>query len=649
MGNNDTAGRDIAEGNVDPLDRLFPGLAGEINRPGEDTLAPEELKTAETPSGLPTLIVRGVHVHSPRDPARESRRLAESAGLTDGRAPVVILGFGLGYAAEAAAEIAPGRPLIIVEKYRELLRKALKTRDLSAFLSRNRIVFVAGGSGESISAALALFENADGENPAPAVIKNRALTGMDSEWYGAVESRIRTWTLRDGVNLATLKRFGKRWIRNLARNMEAIRDLPGINALAGLAAGGPEGREALPVFLAAAGPSLDRVGPLLGEIAGRCVVVAVDTSLRFLLRHGVNPDFVLVVDPQFWNYRHLDGAAAPETCLVAESAAYPPVLRHPFRGRLLCGSLFPLGKFIEDRVDPKGQLGAGGSVATTAWDFARSLGAGDIWIAGLDLAFPEFKTHFRGAFFENRSHAESERRSPAETWLVRALREGLPFRAGANTGGTVLTDRRLSLYAAWFENSFRRFPLIRNHGLSPGGLALAGLETEAPEAILGLPERRAEINRRLDAAFARIEGDFFAPGAARLRAKRYDEAVSSLLSGLDSVRAAAERGARAAESALGQAPGRAEREKTLAILDEVTRSIAASEVREVAGFLFPAPEPAGADGAAEEPAGSGADEAFRRYLRSSLGLCRALAETAGYTVSVLKSAGNPKVLPPWNR
>ncbi|MDR0731798.1 MAG: DUF115 domain-containing protein, partial [Treponema sp.] len=373
---------------------LYPGLMEELEKnPPEEgpagTGAAGELCVATTPSGSPTLLLAGRHVHSPRDPVREAERLVEflrrgNAGQSghgeagheefgheeagQGEAgPIVILGFGLGYAAEAAVRAAPGRPLVIVERRREALRLALKVRDLGALLSENRLVFVVGGNGgAAIQDALDLFKGT------AEIIRNRTLMAADQEWYDAVEQGIRAYVNRDKVNQATLRRFGRRWVRNLARNMEAIRDLPGISALRGVLAGGPGNGNAekpgngpgIPVFLAAAGPSLDEAGPLLGEIRKRCVVVAVDTSLRFMLGRGLDPDFAVVVDPQYWNFRHLDRCAAARTWLIAESAVYPPVLRHRFRGTFLCRSQFPLGCFIEDRVDPKGALGAGGSVAT---------------------------------------------------------------------------------------------------------------------------------------------------------------------------------------------------------------------------------------------------------------------------------------------
>ncbi|GHV94527.1 hypothetical protein AGMMS50293_08470 [Spirochaetia bacterium] len=653
------------ESNCVILRKQYPGLIEEICREcslsarEDDDLAPEDIHIESAVSGAPALSIRGIHVHSPRDPAREGRRLAETISAPAG--PIIILGFGLGYAAEAAAEIAPERPLIIVEKYCSLLRKALELRDLEKLLSKSKIVFVPGGSGEGISPALSLFEE-DGEKSAPAIIRNRALINLDEEWYGAVEDRIRTWTMRDDVNMATFKRFGKRWVRNLSRNMSAIRDLPGISRLTGFAAaihtpcagGGTvaanaatadtvaspdvtrSGAEALPVFLAAAGPGLDSVGPLLPEISRCCIVVAVDTSLRFLIKHGVDPDFVLVVDPQFWNSRHLDRSSGHRTRLIAESAVYPPVLRLPFKGIYLCGSLFPLGSFIEQRVDPKGPLGAGGSVATTAWDFARTLGAQDIWIAGLDLAFPGLKTHFRGALFEDRSHAESGRRSPAETWLVRALRDGIPFLAPAASGGQVLTDRRLSLYAAWFENRFHRHPEVRNHSLSPSGLAIAGLEPVDAATLLALPDRREEINQRLDAAFSRIENDFFAPEESRRRTERYENAVSTLLHGLENIKNAAEKGAKNAEQAMRRSLNPSEQKKILANLDEITQAITQSEVKEVAGFLFPPAEVANMsrEGAPADTQSPG--DPFRAYLKSSVRLYRSLAEAAEFNLRELK-------------
>ena len=642
------------------LRRIYPGLFEELlryeKRPGRNGADDGDPKVETASSGMPTMLINGRYVHSPRDPAREGQRLAEaclsSSVLGEGDdAPVLVLGFGLGYAAEAITRLAPQRPLVIVEKNPGLLRRAFELRDFSRFLSRPGIAFVPGGEGEGAVMALSFFEKIGGNGQtrsgqahsgnaprgrSPLILRNRTLTGIDRQWYSAAENRVRAWATQGDVNRATLKKFGKRWIGNLTRNMTAIRDLPGISGLTGLATRSEPGVSSVPVFLAAAGPSLDSVGDLLPEIRKRCIVVAVDTSLRLFKRCNVEPDFVLVVDPQFWNSRHLDRCATGRrTRLIAESAVYPPALRLPFAGTFLCGSLFPLGAFVEKRVDPKGLLGAGGSVATSAWDFCRILGAGEIWIAGLDLAFPGNKTHFKGALFEEKALSESGRLKPAETLLHAVMRSGGLFPAPSASGGKVLTDRRLSLYAAWFEDSFRGNPGVRNYRLAretpdtggQSGLAIPGLETALMESLLALPERRDEIDARLETAFSRIETEFRDEEETRQRHRRYDDALADLRSGLEKISTRCREGERVASDALREGSGPAEREKPLAALDEINRAIAESEVREIAGFLLPEETPV-----ETAPPPGGSDDAFRSYLESSLRLYRTLAEASGIEV-----------------
>jgi len=623
------------------LRERYPGLIDQLTR-GDDGLAAEDIKVETNASGEPALMVKGLYVHSPRDPVKEGKRLAEAAiaeasAAANKNSPAVfiVLGFGLGYATQAVAEIDRQSPIIIVEKYPALLRLAFELRNLETILSKANTAFVLDADG--ITTALSHFEK--NEKLKVEILRNRTLTGIDEQWYSPIENKIRTWTLKNDVNSATLKKFGRRWVKNILRNSRAIRDLPGISRFAGLAGDGASfyayyrtyynaagdgasGAPPLPVFMAAAGPGLDKASGLLPEIRKRCILLAVDTSLRFLFRNGAEPDFALVIDPQFWNSRHLDRCVSGNTRLIVESAVYPPVLRLPFKGSYLCGSLFPLGKFIERKVDPKGDLASGGSVATSAWDFSRLLGAKQIWIAGLDLAYPGNKTHYQGAQFEEKALAESWRLWPSESWLARAMRDGIPCTGPALGGGMVRSDRRLSLYAAWFENCFRQYPDIKNFSLSDGGLAIAGLEAVGSDSLLALPDRRKEIDERLEAAENRIKAEFFEPQESKRRSQRYDKAIAELRTSLEQIKTACEKGEKIAKQALRQKPNPNEQEKILASLDSINRLISSSEVKEIAGFLFP-------QQALEETAPPlESKDAFRGYMESSAALYRSLSEAA---------------------
>ena len=636
------------EKNKNILLNQYKGLFEEISAGSDDDLLlDEDIKIENAQSGELTLCIKGVYVHSQRDPLRESRRLAETVNAECGFA--VFLGFGLGYAAEAAAEIKQDlHTIIIVEKHKKLLLKALELRDFSGFLSNNRIMFIIGGTGEGITNALGIASDytasgtqekkTEEKRLAPTVIRNIALTNIDEKWYRAVDDRIRAWSVKDDVNLATHKRFGQRWVRNLSHNMNAIRDYPGVSRLEGLAIVNEQGTKAensqntnriftehepsvhraLPVFLAAAGPSLDKIKPLLNEIHERCIIVAVDTSLRFFVQNGIQPDFTVVVDPQFWNCRHLDRCVSEDlkTALIAESAVYPPVLKLPFKNIFLCASMFPLGAFIEKQVDSKGRLAAGGSVATTAWDFARILGSREIWIAGLDLAFPGFKTHFRGARFETISNSKSNRFSPAEKWVMRALRDGFPFKAQSASGGQVLTDKRLSLYAAWFENQFRQFSETQNFCLFQEGIYIKGLQSASLEKFLALPSRRKEINLRKKEAFIKIENEFNNTDVKKRRAELYDNAVNELKSEMENIKNEAARGMETARAALAAqhdvfgSVNLSQQEKIYKELNVITQNINENSVKEITDFLLPLVDEEKEEGSVENN-----KDSFQSYLK----------------------------------
>jgi len=212
------------------------------------------------------------------------------------------------------------------------------------------------------------------------------------------------------------------------------------------------------------------------------------------------------------------------------------------------------------------------------------------------------------------------------------MRDGIPCRGSASGGGTVASDRRLSLYAAWFENCFRQYPEIKNFSLSNGGLAITGLEASCASSLLGLPDRREEIDKRLEAVCSGIEADFFEPQETKRRNRRYENAVASLRSSLERIKTACEKGEKIAKQALGQKPDPSEQKKLLASLDAVNRVIGSSEVKEIAGFLFPSQT-------LEETAPPSEKDAFRGYLASLVNLYRSLAEAA--EITILPSAATP--------
>jgi hypothetical protein len=214
----------------------------------------------------------------------------------------------------------------------------------------------------------------------------------------------------------------------------------------------------------------------------------------------------------------------------------------------------------------------------------------------------------------------------------------------------VRSDRRLSLYAAWFENCFGKYPEIENFSLTGGGLAInglaiAGLEAAGTDTFLALPDRRTEIDVRLEAV-SRVEAEFFEPKETEQRGRRYESAIAALRSSLERIKKACEEGERIASGALHarraltQNPGPGEQEKILAGLDAINSLIGSSEVKDIAGFLFPPQSPEASPEAPHEapPHADGRggisekESSFTGYLAASAALYSSLARAVEATL-----------------
>jgi hypothetical protein len=557
--------------NLEVLEGRLPELADLIRQAARDGVADGQsdcphLEAFVSPKGEVSAKLGGLLLHSAYDPAGEARRLA--ASLPPAADTALLLGFGLGYLPEAIlASVSTVDRVLVCAADPRTLAACLDLRDLTRLLSDERLGFLVGGPPEALIAALD-----EVGTRRLGILGLRAEEAAFPGWYGALRAAAERFAAKETINENTLRRFGRLWVRNLARNLPLIGELPGTSRLESRFRG-------LPALVLAAGPSLDDVLPLLPALRERLLLICVDTALRSVLRAGVEPDFLVVVDPQYWNWRHLEGLSSPSSILVSESAAFPAVFRFGCRATFLCSSLFPLGKAIELAAGEKGKLGAGGSVATTAWDLARVLGASPIYMAGLDLAFPRGETHARASLFEQRALSGGLRLAPAETNQAAALFSGGASWAPGNDGEPVRTDKRMSLYAWWFESRLAAPEAPRTYGLSAHGLAIPGLSLERLAELLRLPPRRYELDGILSAIAAIKEDKAAAQGA--------EAGFTALMRELSSAKDAAELAITEAATARADlAIGRDARAR-LALLDSLDAKLLSGGAGDVIGFLLP--------------------------------------------------------------
>ncbi|MBN2658137.1 MAG: motility associated factor glycosyltransferase family protein [Spirochaetales bacterium] len=516
-------------------------------------------------TGLPTLEINGQLIHSRFNPERESLRFMESQ-LSREAGLYILGGFGLGYHCEALLSLTGDEILIIVEPDGDLFIQALKLRDLRALFASGRVVFLIETPPGQIIEILEEFQG-----KLVQLLQTRSLYDYNQEYYDSLRLTVSNYISRKEVNLSTLKRFGKLWLRNLSENAFLLAQAPGVRALENYFNG-------FPSLLIAAGPSLDRILPYLKKLRSSFILVAVDTALQACLRVGVEPDFIVVADPQYWNSRHLDRCSTEKSILISDTSAFPSVFRQIKGTTFLCSSSFPLGLYLEEHSEIKGKLKAGGSVATAAWDFCRMIGSDEIWCAGLDLGFPDKQTHCRGSFFEQRVHWLSEKFKPAENASWHALIDAGLRKVIANGGGETWTDRRMTLYVRWFEEQMERFPGIQTYNLSEKGIQINGMAHSSLKKALDKPEIRKELDIKL------VGGRKIIPESGLK--EELNLSIENLICELTSLSQLAGQGLLLSENLEQLFKAGVNLTDTLEKLNDLDRSILARSSKDIAGFIL---------------------------------------------------------------
>lgn len=149
--------------------------------------------------------------------------------------------------------------------------------------------------------------------------------------------------------------------------------------------------------LLAGGPSLDAALDWVRQHRDALVVLAVSRISRRLLEVGLEPDFVLSVDPTQMSYE-----ISRDMLRFSESVIF--INQYHVNPRLL--GQWPHRSFFLGRVlpwdsplnPPEPLTGAGPTVTNTALEFAGALGLSRVVLAGVDLCFtPEGHTHAQGS------------------------------------------------------------------------------------------------------------------------------------------------------------------------------------------------------------------------------------------------------------
>ena len=310
----------------------------------------------------------------------------------EGASVLCVLGLGDGHLLDVLDRRTWSGHVVALEPAASSASTATTRPAIQAWLDAGRLTIVSGPGYDGLDRPLLSRELTTEE---PVVVVNPTVARAHRE---AVKTAARTlgraW-FGARANQTAKRENGGRYLLNTLRNARAISAEGDVAALIGRGAH-------VPGLLVGAGPSLDRHLADIVRFRDRALVIAADTALRPLLSAGVQPDLVVSVDPTETNARHLtDLPPCADTCLVAEGSLDPEAL-HRFVGRTFFFNVSDHHPWpwLRSHGVHRGRLRAWGSVLTTAFDLALSLGCDPIIFDGADLAFTDGRPYARGTTFE---------------------------------------------------------------------------------------------------------------------------------------------------------------------------------------------------------------------------------------------------------
>ncbi|MBE7439042.1 MAG: motility associated factor glycosyltransferase family protein [Spirochaetales bacterium] len=401
---------------------------------------------------------------SRHEPLEEARRSLAGLGSLGGREILWLEGLGNPFIATLAADrLHSGQILILLEADLSLARFLCQTEEMLSLLLRPGVHLFAGPTMEE--ALYAYLDAIPGDGlKGLRQIKHLPSIKRNESFYMEQRKRLTMMLKARMSDLLTRFEFEKIWLANILINTRHLHRSKPARTI-GFYAGMLEGQAAI---LVSAGPSLKESLEWIARARQGAFLLACDTALRVLLGANISPDAVVCLDAQKQSLWHFLGQDLSATTLICDTVVHPSILRavRPRKvvfsstARFLSradGTIYrettPGTEFLEDLVGPVGDIQSGGSVATTAFDILRFLGAGHIYLVGQDLAYTGRQIHATGTHHIYGWLTRIHRLSTLEGINQAVIEKRHTGPIAGICGTAVPGDHVLNLYRHWFEDS----------------------------------------------------------------------------------------------------------------------------------------------------------------------------------------------------
>ena len=419
---------------------------------------PDKATVETARSGDRTVRAGGRYLYSRYDPRRETDRFVaariRSFRDSTGQEPscVVVISEGLGYLEEAC-----GRHLTDCDIISVHLTSSFSPAAADASKRTLSVQMDAGASPDETEMTLdeQRFETLIAETDISRilVIEWQPSTSTFATEYGIARGAIERVLRRRAADSATVRRWGRLWIRNILRNCERspmVSRLPFFGAR--------------PSLVVCPGPSAGRTLKALSEAGDGPVVIAVSSALELLYSYGILPDVVVHSDAGYYATLHFREAwksllhrKQPSALIMPLTAAPPPVPtgEHPPTATIVSGNS-PIEQTVLKAIGlDSATVPEAGTVTATALRIAGMIGTGPRFVTGLDLCLDDVRHHASPHAFDTFLSVTSDR---CNSELTSRLNRTIDTRR--STDCRTRRAANLDVYAEWFRSRGNEFSFV---------------------------------------------------------------------------------------------------------------------------------------------------------------------------------------------
>ncbi|WP_274309190.1 motility associated factor glycosyltransferase family protein [Solibacillus daqui] len=335
------------------------------------------IEIEQTKSGVMTMKVNNFYLHSKYNPLKEAKTFVEKnykVGKT-----IILYGYGLGYIEDFYKKVRKlNEKIIVIDPF----LKIDKINEMNVFYI----------DCEKVNHLSSYLENAltDTDSGLVEIIYSPNYRNIDKDKYDETMEIVSNSLKAKIINYNTIQSLAWVWYENFIDNLKFVMQDTTITE--------QFGKYSCPVVVVAGGPSLTKQLPLLKSIKGKCLILSAGSTIRTLLKHGIEPDFIVNVDGGEKNLEHFEQLEDSKINYLygLQSTAK---IRGKFSGE--CFYFSPMSeplsnKFIKRYIPNIKKIEGGVSVATYTTAIAAYLSSGPIALIGQDLAYTNNQSHADG-------------------------------------------------------------------------------------------------------------------------------------------------------------------------------------------------------------------------------------------------------------